>query len=96
MTTVIPQKIICAAIRNKDKSIICGARHYDEVMHKQIKSSSECWFPGTVEQGFIDQRCNFLTREEAYVIAKEAQQIVRRCGGDMVDGKGRLFSENLY
>jgi hypothetical protein len=43
-------------------------------------------------QGFIDNRGNFLTREEALVIAREAGQIRRRCGGD----EHALYSENLY
>ena len=44
------------------------------------------------EQGFIDQRGEFMTREEAHKVATESGQIIRRCGGD----DGRLFSENLY
>jgi hypothetical protein len=44
------------------------------------------------EQGFIDQFGVFMTREEAYEVAKAAGQIKYRCGGD----EGRLFSENLY
>jgi hypothetical protein len=47
---------------------------------------------GTEEQGFIDQFGVFMTREEAYVVAKAAGQIKYRCGGD----DGVLFSENLY
>jgi hypothetical protein len=44
------------------------------------------------EQGFIDQRGEFMTREEAHKVATKSGQIIRRCGGD----DGRLFSENLY
>jgi hypothetical protein len=43
------------------------------------------------EQGFIDQFCNFLTREEAYVIAKANGQIINP--GHETD---KLYSENLY
>tara|TARA_R110000765_G_scaffold67960_1_gene131423 strand:+ start:384 stop:605 length:222 start_codon:yes stop_codon:yes gene_type:complete len=43
-------------------------------------------------QGFIDQFGQFLTREEAHVIAKKNGQIVKRCGGD----EKTLYSENLY
>ena len=43
-------------------------------------------------QGFIDQRGNFLTREEAWIVAEASGQIIRRVGGD---GK-KLYSENLY
>lgn len=44
------------------------------------------------EQGFIDQYGNFYTREEAYFVAEENGQIIKKCGGDRVS----LFSENLY
>lgn len=45
-----------------------------------------------LDEGFIDQFGNFLTREEAHVIAVKQNQIIRRCGGD----ESRLYSENLY
>lgn len=44
------------------------------------------------EQGFINTRGDFLTREQAWVAAEANGQIIRRVGGD---GK-KLFSENLY
>jgi hypothetical protein len=47
------------------------------------------------EQGFIDNKGNFLSRKEAYIVAKNAGQVIRRCGGDDTDG-GILHSENLY
>lgn len=47
-------------------------------------------------QGFLTSKHRFVTREEAWIIAREQNQIVRRCGGDMYKGVGRLFSENLY
>lgn len=86
---VSPRTIVCAANR-KDWVIVCGARHFDNVMREQIKRMNmdfKNW-----EQGFIDQYGNFLTREQAYHVASLNGQIVRRCGGD----EGRLFSENLY
>lgn len=88
-----PARIVCAANKHPTKgTIVCGARHYDNVMRAAIKEMGdrEEWFD--CEQGFIDQYGNFYTREEAYVVAKENGQIVRRCGGD----NGKLFSENLY
>lgn len=33
-------------------------------------------------QGFVTDSGRFVTREEALVIAREAGQIIRRCGGD--------------
>jgi hypothetical protein len=44
------------------------------------------------EQGFINQRGEFLTRKQAWVIAFNANQIIRRVGGD----EGVLYSENLF
>lgn len=86
------QRIVCAAIKNRRGLIICSARHYDELMISQIEKSTSAWLPNLITQGFIDNKGCFLTREEAFTIAKIAGQIIERCGGD----KSRLFSENLY
>lgn len=83
-------RIVCAAIRNNAGDVIIGIRHFDPGMHEQIKKSSSCWIVN--EQGFIDQFSNFYTREEAWKIASESNQIIRRCPGD----EGKLFSENIY
>ena len=82
--------IVCAAIRNHDGFIICGARHFDNGMRDQLLDSLRDW--SMAEQGFIDQHGEFLNREQAHVIAVAAGQIVRRVGGD----NNKLFSENLY
>jgi len=84
------RRIVCAAIRNGGYDIICAPRHWDSLMHVQVSLSSGNW--KAAEQGFVDQRGEFLTREQAFEVAKAAGQIIRRCGGD----EGRLFSENLY
>jgi hypothetical protein len=47
------------------------------------------------EQGFVDQKGNFLSRTEAWQVAQTANQIIRRVGGDTANG-GTLYSENLY
>lgn len=46
-------------------------------------------------QGFLTSKHRFVDRYEAWKIAVEQNQIVRRCGGDTMNG-GKLFSENLY
>lgn len=84
------RRIVCAAMRNAEGKVLCSARHWDTQMHAQVRDSKSDW--SGAEQGFIDQKGVFLTREEAHVIAKEAGQIIRRCGGD----EKRLYSENLY
>lgn len=85
------QRVVCAANRHPEtKQIILGARHWDQFMHQQADAIGGEW--AGAEQGFIDQMGGFLTREEAWVIAESAGQIVRRVGGD----GSRLFSENMY
>lgn len=79
----VDRRVVCAALRH-GSVIICGPRHWDAICRG---SSKDGW-----EQGFVDQRGEFLTREEAWTVAFCAGQILRRVGGD---GE-RLFSENLY
>ena len=91
------RRVVCAAMRNSAGDIVTGARHYDGIMRQHIERLREThghdvWSKSDIEQGFIDQRGEFLTREEAHKVATEAGQIIRRCGGD----DGTLFSENLY
>src|ERR1700685_4030812 len=75
--------VVCAANRNKYGHIICGARHFDRIMHTTMQmldqyreESNTTGQPDvdeflwkTSEQGFIDQHGVFLTREEAWVVA---------------------------
>lgn len=88
------QRIVCAALRNKDGYIICSPRHFDSLAHQQIQLFEKGAWAGA-EQGFVDQHQNFLTRTEAWKIAEAQGQILRRCGGDTAEG-GTLYSENLY
>ena len=84
--------VVCAALRDADGRIVCGPRHFDQVMMEQIKDrpNKDTWRAS--EQGFIDQFGKFLTREEAMVIAASERQIRREVGGNGID----LYSENLY
>lgn len=86
--------VVCAAIRNDLGHIICSPRHYDSICRFQINCSFQPnrWHTGSVEQGFVDQFGNWLTRAEALEIARANDQIKRRCGGDDI----ALYSENLY
>lgn len=87
--------IVCAALRLRGVDfchLIIGPRHYDPVMRAQIEAGGNKAGWRMAEQGFIDQFGNFLTREEAYIVAKKNGQIKYRCGGD----DEKLFSENLY
>ena len=92
MTELSKPIIVAAANRSKvDGILIVGARHFDHCMRGQIKAMGRKHTEFT-EQGFIDQHCRFYSREDAFRIASENGQIIRRCDGD----ENRLFSENLY
>lgn len=92
--------VVCAACRYGDL-IICGARHFDKVMHSQIRQMREDKLfdfeaAGRAEQGFIDQYGVFMSREEAFEVAKAAGQLnVRRLKTPYPEST-ELFSEDLY
>lgn len=44
------------------------------------------------EQGFLLSDGRFVNRKQALTVARRAEQIIRRCGGD----DRELFSENLW
>ena len=97
-----PKRVVCAAIR-KNKTIICGVRHFDNIMRdvqfsiydefyltwnaEQI--SENCY--RTWEQGFVDNHMNFLTRKEAWDVAVLAKQVESTTYPDE-----ELTSEDLY
>lgn len=91
--------VVCAANRHTDADLrvwlLLGPRHWGPTMRHQAKMLPFDAHALEWEQGFIDQRGEFLTREEAWKVAEAAGQIFQRVGGDTING-GRLFSENLY
>lgn len=84
--------IVCAAIRYPNGVIVCGARHYDHVMHTVLtqldKISDEYKMKG--EQGFIDKFGKFHNRIEAKKIAEENGQVSEFICKDV------MYSEDLY
>lgn len=89
-------RIVCAAIRAEDGSVITGIRHYSGDMHSQIMSRNDgdkfCHRNGD-DQGFVDQRGGYHTRKQAWIIAEKAGQLLYRHDADNND---TLYSENLY
>lgn len=84
------ERIVCAANRKRfTGEIVLGIRHWDSFMHHLDTEGDP------VDQGFITNKGRFLDRQEAWKIAEAAGQIIRRVGGDDIDG-GTLFSECLY
>jgi acyl carrier protein len=88
----VQRRVVCAALRHEDGRIVIGVRHLDPLMRQIIQVSGGINEWERAEQGFVDQFGVFMTREEALTVATEANQIIRRCGGDTL----RLYSENLY
>ncbi len=84
---------IAQAAFNYNGYIVTGTRHGCPIMRLQIHAigidtlNKWCEF-GDMIQGFTDQYGNFLNRQEAYVIAKAAGQIIRE---DVTPGT--LYSE---
>lgn len=87
--------VVCAACFFEELDImLVGARHWDKTMRNQLdrtiyNKDDRCL------QGFIDQHGKFMSRREAWTVACNSGQIIRRVGGDAVAG-GTLYSENLY
>lgn len=86
--------IVCAAIKTHKGEIISGRRHPDCI--RAMAQSGKYKLPVTKDatQGFLDDKGNFLTREEA-------RQHFLDCGQQGRPGRGRLhptqlFSEDLY
>lgn len=98
-TTREQRRIVCAAIRASDGDVLLGIRHYSPDMHRQIEQRADGHkfeHRTDPDQGFVDQGGRYLTREEAYLVAEQAGQIVHpdACGRGL-DGP-KLYSEGLY
>jgi hypothetical protein len=88
----VEPRLVCAANKYEDGTIIIGVRHYDRFMQAQLDNLPRLYKMPPAEQGFIDQFGMFYTRVQALVLAEKNNQIIRHCGGD----GNKLFSENLY
>jgi hypothetical protein len=89
------RRVVCAACKMADGTLVLGARHWDGRMIGISARLGKERSHDPNDQGFIDQRGVFMTRQEAWKVAQDAGQILYRCGGDTRDG-GTLYSENLY
>lgn len=87
----VQNRIVMAANRYPDGTIIVGLRHFDTIMHgilnllphlKEVKA----------EQGFLDRNWQFQTRRDAWKIAFASGQIAKDLPGQI----GILYSEHLY
>lgn len=86
-----PRRIVCAAIQCGDV-VVCGARHFDMVMHGVFGELPPAIIVGHVH-GFIDNDGVFLTRGQAYIIAESNGQIRHKTDNPHIK---ELYSEDLY
>jgi hypothetical protein len=93
----LPERVVCAA--NKYGGfIVLGLRHNDEFMQDAVKALGIGQFDKNAifhpnAQGFLTNRKRWVSRAEAYEIANNQEQIVRKTGG--IDSKV-LYSEDVY
>ena len=90
--------IICAAV-NYDGTIVCGRRHKDcyltaESLLKKHVHVQKPQFTDRENQGFMTSTGRFVTRAEAFKIAKANDQIIHKMFDN--DSEGSLTSEDLY
>ncbi len=88
----VQNRVVCAAIKIHE-NIILGVRSRDHHMALHIELLEELHKPADEIHGFVDRYGNFLTREEAWVIANAAKQIIKFVSGNEL---GKLYSANLY
>lgn len=94
-----PRRVVCAAIRAADGTLMLGIRHYSEDMHEQIRQrydGSKFKSRYDDDQGFVDQHGAWMSREEAFQVAIDADQLLNpgACGNGLNGMK--LYSEALY
>lgn len=88
--------VVSAAMLMEDGLIVPGVRHFSPDMRAVLhRIYGDGYHLRVREQGFIDAKGTFLSREAAYSRADALNQIKHRCGGDEANG-GTLYSENLY
>lgn len=100
------RRIVCAAQRHADGRVMLSVRHMDHGFWRtllELPAGDVLPRGGQVpvavvewrdcEQGFVDNRGEFLTREDAWPVALEAGQILP---AELQWCRGQLHSEHLY
>lgn len=81
------ERIVCAALKDHGDNIYHGYHH------EQIYFDCDLEGKNGVVEGFVTTKNGrFVDREEAWLIAEQANQIIHR----NVGVKGSLFCENIY
>ena len=100
-TQAATRRVVCAAIRAADGSLLLGIRHYSADMHEQIarrRDGEKFMHRHDEHQGFVDQWGQWMSRTDAYAVAAANGQIVRpeALPPTLIDEAPRLYSEGLY
>ena len=93
------RRVVCAAIRGSNGRLLLGVRHYSQDMIDQMNARIDIHaFVHRMDddQGFVDQHGVYMTRAEAFRVAKNANQIVNYKACTTHDGERHLYSEGLY
>lgn len=94
------RRVVCAAIRADDGELLIGIRHYSADMNTQIfhrADGGKFWDRHDPDQGFVDQWGVYMTREQAFTVARDNGQIIRPEGlGCRIEDATQLYSEALY
>ncbi len=86
--------VVCAALRSDDGEVVCGVRHYDEIMQREIAlmiCSEDFFNRSGSNQGFVDNFGKYMDRKEALVVALKADQVIKKH-----NPKHELCSEDLF
>ena len=95
--------IVCAAVKihlnkeDRDVVIHCLRHHYAFEIIRDLGMSIDDYDHTATEDGFIDNRGNFLTRTEAFEHARGCGQLCAQIEYDMLNhNRNELFSEDLW
>ena len=84
--------VVCAAMIMKDGLVVTGVRHFSPDMRLILhRVYGDKYHLQVKDQGFVDNKGEFLSREDAWKAADLAGQIRKE-----VSSPGTLYSENLY
>jgi hypothetical protein len=92
------RRVVCAALRATDGDVLIGIRHYSKDMTKMIERNLMVKFCHLHDknQGFVDQYGEYMSREEAYIVALDAGQILYPEACQEGTNGMKLYSEGLY
>lgn len=95
----LPELIVCAANKDPETQVVYPCvRHGCEIFWGLIDAQFPHGSKKVIhfEQGFLTNKYRFVSRAEAYVIAKAQNQIKRLCPTGSTNPNPKLFSEMLY